>query len=121
MAKAKGAARAARPTPETPTKAAAPISAAKPAAQPEAVQSAPAAPASLVTPAVQAPATAGTVPALSIRSIPDSFCRAGRRWSRDERLVALSEFTPAQVEALRAESNLVVEDSTLPAPSEGGV
>ena len=51
------------------------------------------------------------IPGLAVRAIPASgFCRAGRRWTPEVQVVALSEFTKAQVKALREEPNLVVED-----------
>ncbi|MDR0498389.1 MAG: hypothetical protein LBH03_01480 [Holophagales bacterium] len=49
-----------------------------------------------------------TVAVLEITSRPDSFCRAGRRWTKTATQVPLSEFTKEQVKALKAESNLVV-------------
>jgi len=58
------------------------------------------------------------VPALQIVSRPDSFCRAGRRWTHDAQVVALSEFTKVQIAALKAETNLVVTETTLPASVE---
>ena len=56
------------------------------------------------------------VPALQIVSRPESFCRAGRRWTHDPQVVPLSEFTKAQITALKAESNLVVTETTLTVP-----
>lgn len=54
------------------------------------------------------------VPALSIRSVPQGgFCRAGRRWVPSPQIVPVSDFTEDQVAALRAESNLVVEDTEI--------
>lgn len=56
-------------------------------------------------------APAKPIPGLAIRALPSSgFCRAGRRWAPEVQVVALSEFTKAQVKALREEVNLVVED-----------
>lgn len=60
-------------------------------------------------------AKAKAVPALRIRSVPESFCRAGRRWTREVQVVPLSEFTPDQVEALMAEPNLAVVETELEA------
>ena len=55
--------------------------------------------------------TVKAIPALAIRAIPPAgFCRAGRRWTPEVQTVAVSEFTKAQVKALREETNLVVED-----------
>jgi len=52
------------------------------------------------------------VPALKIRSVsPSGFCRAGRRWVPEPQTVPLSDFTKKQVEALRAEPMLVVENT----------
>lgn len=58
-----------------------------------------------------------TVPALCIRAVPEGgFCRAGRRWAREEVTVPTSDFTPDQVAALKGERNLVVVETTLDAP-----
>jgi hypothetical protein len=55
--------------------------------------------------------TVKAIPALAIRALPPAgFCRAGRRWTPEVQTVAVSEFTKAQVKALREETNLVVED-----------
>ncbi len=45
---------------------------------------------------------------LQIRALVDGFRRAGRAWSKQETVVAVEDFTPAQVEALLAEPHLVV-------------
>jgi hypothetical protein len=66
------------------------------------------------------PATDGAIPALSVRSVQESFCRAGRCWTQEVQVVALSEFTEEQVAALLGEKNLVVEAAALPAPTDGG-
>jgi hypothetical protein len=59
------------------------------------------------------------IPGLAIRAIPEGgFCRAGRRWSAETQLVALSEFTEAQVLALREETNLDVADVEITPVSE---
>lgn len=61
--------------------------------------------------------TPESVPALKVTSRPDSFCRAGRRWTKEPQTVPLSDFKPEHVESLKAEPNLVVEETTL-APAE---
>ena len=60
--------------------------------------------------------TSSSIPALKVTSRPDSFCRAGRRWTKEPQIVPLSEFKPEQVESLKAESNLVVEETAMDAP-----
>jgi len=55
------------------------------------------------------------IPALRVRRVPPSFWRAGRHWSKVPQEVPVSTFTKAQVAALKAEPNLVVEDIELPA------
>ena len=58
------------------------------------------------------------VPALKISSRPESFCRAGRRWTREPQVIAVSEFTKAQIVMLKAETLLAVEETTLEVPAE---
>jgi len=68
-----------------------------------------------------APSDAKPIPGLAIRAIPaEGFCRAGRRWSADTQVVALSEFTEAQIQALREEINLDVADVDIPPSTEQG-
>lgn len=52
------------------------------------------------------PATKG----LKVASAVEGFRRAGRAWGREPQVVPLSELTADQVEALKAEPNLVVVD-----------
>lgn len=47
---------------------------------------------------------------LKITAIRDGFCRAGRRWSTMPTVVDTAEFTEEQVDALRTEPMLKVED-----------
>jgi len=54
------------------------------------------------------PPDASPVTHLQIRALVDGFRRAGRAWSKQETVVAVEDFTPAQVEALLAEPHLVV-------------
>lgn len=65
-----------------------------------------------------------TIPGLRIRSIPESFWRAGRRWTRESQDVPTSEFTRPQILALQKEPNLVVQQVDIqvqpdPDPGEG--
>lgn len=53
------------------------------------------------------------VPGLRVRALADGFRRAGRPWPAQAVEVPVSEFTKAQIEQLRAESQLVVEDCEL--------
>jgi len=57
-------------------------------------------------PKTAGPATQG----LKIVSRPASFCRAGRQFTSDPTIIPLSELTPDQAEALKAEPNLVVTE-----------
>ncbi len=57
------------------------------------------------------------IPGLRVRSVPPSFWRSGRQWTREAQEVPTSAFTLDQVAALRGEPNLVVEDIEL-APVE---
>lgn len=70
--------------------------------------------ASLPSPSPKAKA-APKVPAITVRSVPESFCRAGRRWTREAQTAPTSDFTKDQLAALRAESNLVVVDCEMEA------
>lgn len=56
---------------------------------------------------------AGAVPALRIRALSDGFRRAGRAWPARPVAVPVAEFTKEQIEALRREPQLVVEDCEL--------
>jgi len=56
----------------------------------------------------EAPPDASPVTHLQIRALVDGFRRAGRAWSKHETVVAVEDFTPAQVESLLAEPHLVV-------------
>lgn len=54
------------------------------------------------------------IPALKIRAVPASgFNRAGRKWTKEAQIVPLSDFTKAQAAALKAEPNLVVEETEI--------
>lgn len=55
-----------------------------------------------------------TIPGLRIRSIPESFWRAGRKWTRESQDVPASEFTRPQIQALQKEPNLVVVQVEIP-------
>jgi hypothetical protein len=59
------------------------------------------------------------IPGLRIRSVPASFWRAGRKWTKEPQEIPVSAFSKAQITALRAEPNLVVEDIELAAGTEG--
>jgi len=58
------------------------------------------------------------IPALRIRSVPASFWRAGRKWTKEAQEVPVSAFSKAQLAALRAEPNLVVEEIELAPKAE---
>jgi hypothetical protein len=51
---------------------------------------------------------------LVVRSVRASFRRAGRTWTRTAQVVAKADFTPDQVEALKAEPNLAVTEISEP-------
>ena len=59
------------------------------------------------------------IPALRVRSVPASFWRAGRKWTKEPQEIPASAFSKAQLTALRADPCLVVEDIELAAGSEG--
>lgn len=61
------------------------------------------------------------IPGLRVRSVPASFWRAGRKWTKEPQEIPVSDFSKAQLTALRAEPNLVVEDIDLVAKVESGV
>jgi len=65
-------------------------------------------------------ADAKTIPALRIRSCPESFFRAGRRWTREPQTIAVTEFTKTELALLRAEPLLVVENVNMPVPEAEG-
>lgn len=50
------------------------------------------------------------VPALFIKSVPESFCRCGRRFTREGYGIALDILTTDEIERLKSEPNLVVEE-----------
>ncbi len=50
------------------------------------------------------------VPSLFIKSVPESFCRCGRRFTREGYGIALDVLTADEIERLKAEPNLVVEE-----------
>ena len=50
------------------------------------------------------------VAGLRVASKGASFCRAGRRFTRDATDIPLAELSAEQVEALRTEPSLVVQD-----------
>ncbi len=54
-----------------------------------------------------------SVPGLRVRALVEGFRRAGRAWGSQAVEVPAAEFTKAQVEALRNEPQLVVEDCEL--------
>lgn len=58
------------------------------------------------------------VPGLRVRSVPASFWRAGRKWTKEPQEVLVSALSKAQIAALKAEPNLVVEEIDLPAEAE---
>jgi len=53
------------------------------------------------------------VPGLRVRALAEGFRRAGRAWSVEAVDVPAAEFAKAQIEALRNEPQLVVEDVEL--------
>lgn len=53
------------------------------------------------------------LPGLRVRALADGFRRAGRAWGVQAVEVPAAEFTKAQIEALRNEPQLVVEDCDL--------
>lgn len=58
---------------------------------------------------------------LGVTARRDSFWRAGLQFTRDERIVPLSDITPEQEEAIRAEGDggqLVVRDVDIAAKAE---
>jgi hypothetical protein len=57
-------------------------------------------------------------PGLRVRSVPASFWRAGRKWTKEPQEIPVSALSKPQVTALRAEPNLVVEDIELAAGTE---
>lgn len=50
------------------------------------------------------------VPALFIKSVPESFCRCGRRFTREGYGIALDVLTDEEIQRLKDEPNLVVEE-----------
>ena len=56
-----------------------------------------------------------TIQALEISSRPESFYRAGRRWTRTASVVPVSEFSKDEIKALKAEPNLAVVEKTIEA------
>lgn len=58
------------------------------------------------------------IPGLRVRSVPLSYWRAGRRWTKEPQEVPASAFSKAQIALLRAEPNLVVEDIELAVKAE---
>lgn len=77
-------------------------------------------PEAAATPVAKAKDKPAGIPALRIRAVPEQgFCRSGRRWTREPQVVPVSDFTPEQVAALKAEALLVVVETTLE-PVEGG-
>lgn len=62
-----------------------------------------------------------SIPAITVssRSPMGSFRRAGREWARESVTVPVSDFKPAELQALRDEPMLVVSDTTItPEPAE---
>ena len=57
-------------------------------------------------------------PGLRVRSVPASFWRAGRKWTKEPQEIPVSSLSKPQVTALRAEPNLVVEDIEMAAGTE---
>lgn len=64
-------------------------------------------------------ADTGPVAALSVRSRPESFCRCGRRFTREATLIPLAELTEEEVARLAAEPQLAVEHTEI-APVAAG-
>lgn len=56
---------------------------------------------------------------IRVRSIPESFCRAGRRWTREPQEVPVAAFSQKDLRALREEPLLFVEDIEITPPVEG--
>lgn len=59
------------------------------------------------------------VPALRISSRPESWRRCGRVWTRTPQDVPVSEFSGAEVERLKAEEMLCVEEVIVTPPADG--
>jgi hypothetical protein len=57
---------------------------------------------------------------LEISSRPESFCRAGRRWTRTPEQVPLTAFSKEQVSALKAEPKLVVIEKGIKTANDPG-
>lgn len=57
------------------------------------------------------------VPALFVKSKPKTFCRAGHKFNEHGYGIALSALTKDQIQAIKAEPMLIVEECTIPAES----
>lgn len=58
------------------------------------------------------------VPGLRVRALADGFRRAGRAWTKEPQDVPASDFTKPQVEQLRNEPQIVVEDCDIEVAAE---
>lgn len=58
------------------------------------------------------------IPGLRVRALVDGFRRGGRAWTAEAQDVAASEFTKAQIAALKDEARLVVTDIEIEVPAE---
>lgn len=83
------------------------------AAADDQAQAKPEAPKAPEPPKPQTKAKPKAVPALSVRSVGETFCRGGRRWTREPQVVALSEFTEEQVASIKAEPLVFAVETTL--------
>ncbi len=72
------------------------------------------------TPATTKDAKAAkTVPGIKVIARADRFRRAGRVFTAEPTLIPLSDLDKKQVDALRTEPMLVVQDVDVPAPGKG--
>ncbi|MFA5688582.1 MAG: hypothetical protein WC959_05500 [Kiritimatiellales bacterium] len=61
------------------------------------------------------PPPAEPVPAISVTcKRPGGLWRAGRHWPKGQTIVAVSEFSPEQIAAIRAETRFTVQDGMMP-------
>jgi hypothetical protein len=59
------------------------------------------------------------IPGLRVRALVDGFRRGGRAWTAEAQdVAAASEFTKAQIAALKDEARLVVTDIEIEVPAE---
>lgn len=59
--------------------------------------------------------TAKTVKALSVQSSQQGFRRAGRAWSKEATVMPLAELTEEQIEQIKNEPMLTVDEVEIPA------